>query len=340
MAAGHSACAAFPVAIDQSFAILFSRERLMPKYFLTAVIAAILLSTVTCREQKLVITTGDETPIVAAESEPQRIISTVPSITEVLFELGLGNRVVGVSDFCNVPEAASSLPRTGGYLNPNYEAMLELKPDLVIVLAESTDLQERLKSFGFTTLVVNHQSIDGILDSFVQIGNRCGAASAEKAHELQAEINRRLETIAKRVAGLERPSVVLTLYFDDGTAMQSTTIAGKNPFFERVLELAGGVNAAQNSTIAFPTVSREGMIELNPDVIIGIADVKANDPQIIDAFHKNWERFAAQTPAVKNKRMTLIAEDYAMVPGPRFVLLLEKITDILHPEATQPPRQK
>ena len=307
----------------------------MPKYFLTAVIIAILLSTVGCQEQKPAIATGDATPIATAENEPQRIISTVPSITEVLFELGLGDRVVGVSDFCNVPEAARSLPRTGGYLNPNYEAMLELKPDLVIVLAEATDLQERLKSFGFTTLAVNHQSIDGILDSFVQIGNRCGTASAERACQLQAEINRRLEAISQRVANLERPSVVLTLYFDDGSAMQSTTIAGKNPFFERVLELAGGVNAARDSSIAFPTVSREGMIELNPDVIIGIADVKANDPQIVDAFHKNWERFAAQTPAVKNKRMTLIAEDYAMVPGPRFVLLVEKIAGILHPESPE-----
>lgn len=304
----------------------------MTKTLFTALIGIILLATVACRETQPALAPGGETPIVAPENEPRRIVSTVPSITETLFELGLGDRVVGVSDFCVSPEAARSVPRTGGYLNPNYEAMLELKPDLVVVLAEATDLQERLKAFGIATLAVNHQSVEGILDSFAQIGNRCGAASAEQARKLQTEIKHRMETISQRVAPLEKPSVVLTLYFDDGSAMQSTTIAGKNLFFNRVIELAGGVNAAGDSKIAFPTVSREGMIELAPDVIIGIADAAASDPQIVETFLANWGRFAARTPAVKNKRVALIAEDYAMVPGPRFVLLLEKIAGILHPE--------
>ena len=275
---------------------------------------------------------GGEIPVVAQKDEPQRIISTVPSVTETLFELGLGDRVVGVSEFCNYPESARSLPRTGGYLNPNFEAMIELSPDLVIVLAEAVELQNRLESFGIAYLAVDHKSIDGILDSLVQIGNRCGAKSAKRANELQTEINNQLDDIAKRTANLDKPKVVVTLYFDDDTVMQSATIVGNSPFFEQVFELAGGVNVAQNAKIAFPTISREGIMELNPDYIIGLADENANNPQTIENFNKNWGQFASRSPAVENRQLVLVAEDYALVPGPRFVLLVEKIAKILHSE--------
>ncbi|MBR5626732.1 MAG: ABC transporter substrate-binding protein [Thermoguttaceae bacterium] len=101
---------------------------------------------------------------------PQRIISTVPSITETLFALDLQNRLVGVSDFCHYPPEADKIRKVGGYFDPNLEAMLELEPDLVLILKENQDLRRRLESLGINVLTVDHSSITGILESFEQIG--------------------------------------------------------------------------------------------------------------------------------------------------------------------------
>jgi iron complex transport system substrate-binding protein len=274
-------------------------------------------------------TTNRETNVLT-DNEPQRIVSTVPSITEVLFELGLGDRVVGVSRFCRYPEEVQKLPNVGGLFDPNDEALLELRPDLVILLAEDTNREERIKSFGIPCLQVEHRSIDGIIDSFAKIGKRCGEQSAKRADELQRNIHKRLDAVAKRTSPLTKPSVMIALHDESNVDMQSVIIAGSNSFFNRAVELAGGRNAAKDLKTAFPTVSREGTIELNPDIVIGIAEKKKNADDT-EIFIRGWEHFAPFIPAVKTHRVFLIEEDYAIVPGPRFILFVEQLAEILHP---------
>ncbi|MDR1491615.1 MAG: helical backbone metal receptor [Planctomycetaceae bacterium] len=284
----------------------------------------------------------DAAAIVSPENEPQRIISTVPSVTEVLFALGLGNRVVGVSRFCRYPKEVEKLPDVGGLFDPNDEALLELRPDLVILLSENVEREERIKSFGVSCLKVDHRSIEGIIDSFARIGNRCGAESAKYAVEWRRNIRERLDAIVQRTAALPKRSALITLYDESDTTMQSAIIAASNPFFHRAIELAGGVNAAKNIKVAFPTVSGEGILELNPDIVIGIASREPVASQSAalwerekvsksEAFVRDWERFAPFSPAVKNHRVVLIREDYAVIPGPRFILFVEQLAEILHP---------
>ena len=284
-----------------------------------------------CRHQVLEHHGPEFVTIPDAEHEPKRIVSTVPSVTEILFELGLGDHVVGVSRFCKIPEKVQNLPKVGGFFDPDYETLLALKPDLVILLEEGTAQEERLREFGIPYLKVNHRSIDGILDSFVQIGNRCGEQSAKKGRELQQSIRKRLDRIAENVAektkNHPKPRVLITLRDEGNADMQSVMIAGSSPFFQKAIELAGGVNAAERIKIGFPTVTKEEIVELNPDVVVGVTSKDAWGTKTPETFASDWSRFAPKINAVKNQKLIVISEDYAMIPGPRFILFVEKMAN-------------
>ena len=128
---------------------------------------------------------------IAGKAPPERIVSVVPSVTETLFALGLGDRVVGVSDYCKYPPEVNRLPRLGGLYNPNIERIVELRPDLAVLLREHHELAEKLARAGIGTLTVDHASVAGILDSFEKIAGRCGVPEAGK--ELRARSEERLE---------------------------------------------------------------------------------------------------------------------------------------------------
>ena len=136
---------------------------------------------------------------------PVRIISLAPSITEILFALNLDERIVGVTQFCNYPPAATERTSVGGYYNPNYEAMIALKPDLVILLREHTREREHFDSLGVPWLEVNHHSIAKIFASMETIGQATG--SRERAKRLIADLKTKLEKIGHRTKNLPRPKV-------------------------------------------------------------------------------------------------------------------------------------
>ncbi|MDR1385696.1 MAG: helical backbone metal receptor [Planctomycetaceae bacterium] len=260
----------------------------------------------------------------------------MPSITEILFALGLNGRVVGVSRFCRYPKEVQKLPNVGGLFDPNDEALLELRSDVAILLSEDVEREERIKAFGISCLKVDHRSTEGIVDSFARIDNRCGTAAAKRAAEWQYNIRERLDAVAQRTAVFPKQSVLVTLYDENNAAMQIAIIAASNPFCQHAIELAGGTNAAKNINVAFPTVSREGILEINPDIVIGVAsqsEPHGNHENVSksEAFVRDWEQFALFVPAVKNHRVVLIHEDYAVIPGPRFILFIEQLAEILHP---------
>src|SRR5262249_27820636 len=114
----------------------------------------------------------------AAQEHPHRSVSLAPSGTEALFEAGLGPRVAGVTSYCRFPREVLALPKVGGYLTPSYEALVALHPDLVVTLPEQADLEPRLRALGFPLMRVDHRSLEGIVRSIEQLGDRCGAAPA------------------------------------------------------------------------------------------------------------------------------------------------------------------
>ncbi|MHC4401956.1 MAG: ABC transporter substrate-binding protein [Planctomycetota bacterium] len=260
----------------------------------------------------------------------ERIVSMAPSITETLFALGLGNRVVGVTQYCNYPPEAREKPRIGGYLNPNYEAIVALRPDLVITLVGEGSGHSAFEKLKLSTVAVNHKSVDGILESIESIGRACGAGA--RAASIVSDVRSRLERIERKTARRDRPRVMVAIERTLGTGrLEDVYIAGCDGHIDRIIELAGGKNAYQDGAVRFPVVSREGMLHMNPQVIVDMASGVAGETSRREAIRADWQQLS-QVEAVKQGRVHLVDDDYAFVPGPRFILLVEKLARLIHPD--------
>lgn len=263
-----------------------------------------------------------------AGNPPSRIVSMAPGITETLFALGLGQRVVGVTRFCNFPAEVAKLPRVGGHLDPNLEAILRLRPDLVVVMTEQGDLAEALNKLGVRTLSVSDDSVKQVLDTITTLGTRCGVT--EQATALVDSLQCRMQAIRKCITGRRRPSVLIVLDRSLGTGtIEDAYVAGRDDYFESLIAMAGGRNAYRGPEIPYPVVSIEGIIRMAPDVIIDLAAGWADDGS--EQALTDWRHFP-QIAAVRHNRIHALTADYAMVPGPRFILLLEALAERIHAE--------
>ncbi len=261
---------------------------------------------------------------------PRRIVSLAPSVTEFLFALGAGDRVAGVTRYCDDPPAARKLPKVGGYLDPNYEAIVSLRPDLVILLATHQETRSKLASLGIRTLAVDHDTVTGILDSAAAIANAAGVGSAGEA--MTAGLAARIERVKRMAKGRSRPRVMVVVGRNlAATGIEDVYISGRDGYYDQLLALAGGENAYRDRTLAFPAVSAEGIIRLDPDFILEMIADLAERPGEMERARSRWDELSA-VRAVREGRVRIFGEGYAVVPGPRFVLLLEEIARVLHPE--------
>ena len=269
-------------------------------------------------------------PMPQATGPCHRIVSLAPSITETLFALGLGDSVVGVTRYCAYPKEVRTKQEVGGYFDPNYEAILGLQPDLVVLLPEHQKQRDYLARQGIRTLVVDHKTIGGILDSVGVLGEVGGAS--ERAAALVAELRGRIDRIATRVAGLPRPRVLVTMGRDVAApSIGSLYIAGRGNWYDELLALAGGENAFADA-VPFPRISAEGVLQINPEVIVEmLGDMGGDSPDPKQALLA-WRPLTG-AKAVRDGRIHLFLEDYAVVPGPRFVQTLERLARVLHPAA-------
>lgn len=276
-----------------------------------------------------------ETPINAVKPlethhSYNRIVSLAPNITEILFALDLGDKIIGVSEFCNYPPDAQRIPRVGALLNPNFEAIIVSKPDLVIMVDEMAADKNVFDSLGIETLIVQHDSIPEILDSIRVIGDRCG--KNQDAEKIVSTIKNKLQQIQNAVQNKTRPKVLISLghdYSQEPSAKpQNISIAGSDGFYSQMIEYAGGQNA-YSGKIPYPVISWESVISMNPQIIIDIAPVETK-PMDSQITIQQWKNFS-QTDAAKNDAVYVFTEDYTAIPGPRFILTLEKIARIINP---------
>ena len=260
----------------------------------------------------------------------ERIISLAPSITEVLFSLGLGDRVVGVTRYCDYPPEALEKPKIGGYFDINYEAIITAAPDLVVLMKEHDKPREYLKRLGIETLTVDHSSVDGIMESIRLIGEKTG--TKKTADKILMETEKRIERVKAMTKDLNKPTVMVAV----GRSLQTGAagavyISGRDGFYDELISMAGGINAYAKDTLKFPALSAEGVARLNPQVIIEmVPDV--TDPQTDEKMLEKWRSIPGLT-AVSKGRVYVLNQDYVVVPGPRFILLLERMAEVIHPEA-------
>jgi len=260
-------------------------------------------------------------------SRASRVVSLSPSSTEVLFAIGAGDRVVGVTRYCAFPPEARSKPQIGGYYDPNYEAIVHARPDLVVTLPEHEEIRPELLKLGLNVLTVDHRTVRGILDSITTLGASCGVP--EKAAALRSSLEARIRKIGARTAGLPRPRVLVSIgrMAGDGT-MNRITACGRAGFFDELIGLAGGVNALEPG-VAFPALSPEGLLKVDPEVIIDLWPDFHDQNLDLEAIRRLWKAL----PGIR-ARIEVIGETYVIVPGPRVILLLEDLARAIHPEAS------
>jgi iron complex transport system substrate-binding protein len=261
---------------------------------------------------------------------PARILSMAPNITEIVFALGLGDRLVGVTRYCDYPPAAREIARVGGYVDPNHEAILSLRPDLVILLSSQTQSRAELTQLGLRALTVPHRTTEDVHDAIRRIGSACGAE--DRAKTLLDDIEKRTAAVTRAVVGRTRPRVLMCIGRDTGTGqLGGLVVAGRGGFHDEIIRQAGGVNACRDEQVEYPQLSAEGVIRLNPEVIVDLVTPDNPDGKTPAEIRQQWSRLRT-VKAVGEGRVYVIVGRYAFVPGPRYVAFLEELARLLHPQ--------
>lgn len=272
----------------------------------------------------------ESTPSVEKVVNPQRIISLAPNITETLFALGLADKVVAVSDYCDFPAVVNALPKVGGLMNPNLEAIIALQADLVILSAKQHRTIKQLQHLKIPTLAVHNTTLLDIKETITAIGR--STARQQQAKTLLNALENKINFIDKKIKPLSRPTVMISLGNSTSNEQINTVyIAGQNDFYNDLITLAGGTNVYKDTRLNVPSLSVEGIIQLNPDIIIDIYPEDDDHNADLQQVLQRWQSLK-HINAVKNNRIYIVEESYATIPGPRIILLLDQFARLIHPE--------
>jgi len=261
---------------------------------------------------------------VAIDKKPERIVSHVPGITEILFALGLEEKVVGVSDFCNYPEAARAKPSVGGFSSPSIESIVGQNPDLVLTNGDVEQLMTQLDSLGLNYFVLHPEDVSGILTNIEQVGRITGAE--DEAAEVTRSLRARIEQVVTRAQAAPRSRVFYTFATTD---LNSPWTAGPGSFVDSLIAMAGGENIGATAIAPWVQFSLEKVVGSDPEVIIVDASHGSAVTPIAELKqHPVWREMTA----MKNGRIYTIDGDLVNRAGPRIVRGLEEIAGMIHPE--------
>jgi len=256
----------------------------------------------------------------------ERVITMSPAITEIVFALGQGHRVAGVSDYTTYPPEADDLPRCGGYVNPNFEIILSLSPDLIITHGRPGDFGKFGERYGIDILPMEIDDLESIYDTIRVTGDMLDCES--DAQELVERMERRVSEIAD-AAQAGRPGVeTLLVVGRDPSSLREVHVVGPGGFLHDFLVLAGGENIMADLGRQYGSVSKEIVAERNPEVIIELHGEGMMEDEERRRYLRVWQDMST-LPAVKNERIYVIEETFAMLPGPRSVKIAERMAEIL-----------
>ena len=301
----------------------FQRGKLRPPFIRLRYLSAIVFSLIV-----LISTSLEVRAEASPSSPPQRIISMSPGVTEILFAISAGDQIVGVTDFCNFPEAAKSLPKVGGLLNPSYESIITLKPDLIIHQPNKNRMKKFVENLGIHHLPISMLSLDEIFSTIKEIGV---ATHREKgADRLIQSMKGKINFHRKRLANVSQKSVLLVLGISNDS-MRELYGVGPKTFLGEMLALAGGKNILADSQAQYPKVSKEFIIHESPEIIIEIGrkDILTEESSL--KRRQGWQKFST-IRAVKNQDIHIIVADYILIPGPRLVNIIHHFVKAIHPE--------
>jgi iron complex transport system substrate-binding protein len=268
--------------------------------------------------------------ITTAQTKPQRIVSTAPSITETLFALGIGDKVVGVSQFCNYPPEVRKLPKVGSYIKPDAEAIARLAPDLVVLERNSGELTARLNTLHIAFIEVPHTTLEDIFAEVQIIGKAAGVP--DRSASLVAEIKSSLDAIQSRAKTMPSPRVLVIVDRQQGT-LNNLIAVGPGNYVNQILQIAGGTNVLAKSGVPqYPRISLETVLRENPDVIIDISgtqETEAARRASRTATLALWGQYP-EMAAVRYSHVYAGTTDSLVVPGPRTPIATQRLFDFVH----------
>ena len=288
------------------------------------ILSLLITMTVGCNQPSLSATFVDDMGReITIKGIPERIISHVPGITEILYALELEEKVIGVSDYCDYPEEAKLKPSVGNYFNPSIENIVALDPDLVLTDGHSEGIKQ-LDSLGITYMVIDPKDIDGILRDIELVAKVTN--SEDRAGKLIKDMRERMAYVMTRVEGAPRPKV---FYIIDATDLNNPWTAGPGSFIDSLITMAGGENIGAKAGSAWAKMSIEEVVNSDPDIIIlPTKHGTAFTPPEALKGHPTWQKITA----VKGGRIFTIDDDLVSRYGPRIILGLEEMAKIIHPE--------
>ena len=252
----------------------------------------------------------------------ERIIALSPAINEIIYALGAGDEIVGNTEYCRYPFKSLSVPKVGGYFNPNLEKIISLKPTLVIMQKNSLKLSLQLNKLGIETKIIQIDRLQNIRASILELGE---ILHREKnATKIVSDINQSLESIKSIV----KDKKILIVIGHNTSLVKQIFVVGQNLYLNDIINESGNINAFQSKRRGQPILNYENLISTNPDIVILLAHgmkergLKPND------LIKPWESLPIK--ASKNHQIYIIDKDYAGIPSNRLVLFLRDFKRILN----------
>ena len=272
----------------------------------------------------------------ATAAEGRRILSLAPAATEIIFDLGLGDSVIGVTEYCTWPPEARSKTNIGDMMNVNLETVVSMAPDIVALSNMNEHLRGQIEALGFPTVTVYQDDFEQICGSMLKVGEVCGVA--EKAEERVAELRASVKEISERTQRTRgerpKPRVLVVVGRDVGDdSFKAVYVAGPRSFYNDLLNEAGAENALDQDT-PYSNISMEGLLRIDPDVIVeligehGMANVK--NPEIL----AQWNNLT-DLKAVRGGNVGIIRGDFTFRAGPRYPEILDAFARIINGETRE-----
>jgi len=262
--------------------------------------------------------------LVNFDKTPKRIVSLAPNLTEMLFDLGLGSKIVGNTTFCNYPKEASKIIRVGDMLTLDFEKLMLLKPDLIFITVEGNQrsVYEKLKELKFSVFVSNPRNLEGIKKTYTDIGKIFGKDKIASEEILKWETT--VSKITKIALQYDSSSVLFAMSYSP------LICAGKNTFLHEMITIAGLKNSVADSPVNYPVLNKEEVMQRNPDYILIGHNEKAPVSQLLKLYPE-W----INLDVIKKNRVIEIDADLYLRPGPRFVDAVKDLFLKIHPREFQ-----
>ena len=259
------------------------------------------------------------------QKTPERIVSLAPNLTEILFALGLDEKIVAVSNDSDYPLKASNKKKIGTFWQPNTEAIIASRPELVVTLwfEQQKAVADSLRRLGYQVLTVRIEKIPELLAAIQEIGTAAGCQ--QHAAQLVENIHNRSNDLQSKLVSADKVKVLWVVQ------AEPLRVAGRDTFINELIELAGGENAISQTIQQYPPISTEELLACGAETIIQSGMGKSNMAEQQKAAERFWGRWP-YLPAVKNNRIYVVEPDTVVRLGPRLCQGIELIAHCLHPD--------